>query len=131
MAFSSVAETCLTLGGSFGCSIVNPAPSGRLMKSMERPSARCALDGSSRMVIPPQSTSRSPSACDPKEIALEGISDLNPQGISAGVDGGFPEGLPRRITESNDRDPHRSGSQPYAGSVVRRTSSTGPPTAKW
>jgi putative transposase len=38
---------------------------------------------------------------------------------------------PRRVTQADDRGPHRSGSQPYAGRVVRRTSSTGPPTVKW
>ena len=42
--------------------------------------------------------------------------------------------LPERLVTKNiwkDGGSHRSGSQPYAGRVVRRTSSTGPPTVKW
>ena len=82
MVFSSLSPRfVLTRGGSFGFSIVSLAPSGPLTKSTERPSARCALDGSSRMVIPPQSTWRLPSTRDAKnEIVLEAITDLNPQG---------------------------------------------------
>jgi hypothetical protein len=38
----------------------------------------------------------------------------------------FLEGSPRRV-----RGSHRSGPWPYAGRVVRRTSSTAPPTVKW
>ena len=78
---------------------------------MERPSARRALDGSSRMVIPPQSTSEIALGARPKEeIVLPAIADPNPQGISARADGGFLERSPRRVTQTDDRGPHRSGS---------------------